>query len=66
MSLEVFIGPGGSLAPIPLTGSSMAVSGFIPAADFFREPQPDLIEGNSNHSHWFKPRPVSESLLAAL
>lgn len=25
MSLEVFIGPGGLLAPIPLSGSSVAV-----------------------------------------
>lgn len=35
MSLEVFIGPGGSLAPIPLTGSSVAVNSFIVAAGFF-------------------------------
>lgn len=34
MSLEVFIGPGGSLAPIPLSGSSVAVSSFISAAEF--------------------------------
>lgn len=34
MSLEVFMGPGGALGPIPLMGSGVAVSSFISAADF--------------------------------